>query len=142
MGFSLVFDEFSLLESFKIVFVDLFDFALLDWEKKLLVFIDVGLLGFKDEVFLENDDFLFHGITKPNLESRANLFFNIILGGTFRCGEVEDFGLRSTFGGIELTLFGEYSFRGFLILKGDVIESIETDKFWVKGFMGDVELFK
>jgi hypothetical protein len=78
-----------------------------------LVFIDVGLLGFKDEVFLENDDFLFHGITEPDLESGTNLFFNIVLEGAFGCGEVEDFGLRSAFGGIEFTLFGEYSFRDF-----------------------------
>lgn len=78
-----------------------------------MVFIDVGLPGFKDEVFLEDDDFLFHGITKPNLESGTNLFFNIVLGGAFRHGEAEDFGFRSTFGGIEFTLFGEYSFRDF-----------------------------
>ncbi len=94
-----------------------------------MVFIDVVLLGFKDKVFLQNDDFLFHGITKTNLESGANLFFNIVLGSTLRSGQVEDLSFRSTLSSIEFTLFSEYSFRDFLIFKGDVIESIETDKF-------------
>lgn len=106
-----------------------------------MVFIKVGLLGSDDEIFFKYDNFLFHGIAEANFEGGTNLFFDIIFGCTLKSGKVEDFGFGSTLIGILLSFFGEYGFGYFLVLKLDVIEGIETDKFGVKGFVGDIELF-
>ena len=63
MGLGLLLDEFSLLEGFEVVLIDLLDFGLLDEKEKFLVFVDVGLFGFEDKVVFEYDDFLFHSVT-------------------------------------------------------------------------------
>ena len=78
MGLGFLLYKFTLLKSFEVVFVDLLEFGLLYEEEKLLVFINVGLLGFQNEVVFEYDNFLFHGIAETDLKGRTDLFFNII----------------------------------------------------------------
>ncbi len=141
MGLGFLLYKFTLFKSFEVVFVDLLEFGLLDEEEKLLVFINVGLLGFEDEVVFEYDNFLFHGIAETDLEGRTDLFFNIIFWGTLNSREIKNFSLRSSLIGIEFSLFSKYSFGDFNILKLNVVEGIKTDEFGVEGFMGDVELF-
>lgn len=95
MGLCLLFDEFSLFEGFKVIFVDLLDFALFDEEEEFLVFIEIGLFGFKNEIVFELDDFFFHGVAKTYFKCRTNLFFDIVFGGALKGWEIEDFSFGS-----------------------------------------------
>ena len=141
MGLGLLLDEFSLLEGFEVVLIDLLDFGLLDEKEKFLVFVDVGLFGFEDEVVFEYDDFLFHSVTQTDLEHGPYSFLNIILGNTFNSGQVKNLRFRGTLMGIQLPLLGQDSLTNLDIFELDVVEGIETDEFGVEGFVGNVELF-
>lgn len=107
-----------------------------------MVFIDVGVFCLEDKIVFKGDDFLFHGITEANLESRADLLFDFFFEGSFNGRKVEDFSFWCTLVSVEFSFFGEYGFRDFLILEYDIIECVETDDFRIQGFISDIKLFE
>jgi hypothetical protein len=106
-----------------------------------LVLVDVGLLSFEDEVVFEYDDFFFHGVAQTDLERGSYYFFDIVLGNTFNSRQVKNLRFRRAFIGIQLAFLGQNGLTNLEIFELDVVEGVETDKFGVEGFMGDVELF-